>query len=67
MDYAKILDGFINSIKKLKNTESETNSIKKALESLNTNYDDFLQEETKSLEIYKNTIGSLVNILFLQI
>ena len=62
VDYAKILDGFINSIKKLKNTESETNSIKKALESLNTNYDDFLQEETKSLEIYKNTIGSLVNI-----
>ena len=61
-DYAKILDHFIASIKWAKDEASAATSIYNSLNSLKSNYEDFLTEETRVLTIYRNSISSLTQI-----
>ena len=61
-DYAKILDSFINSISQIKSTSTNAKSIKNALTSLDSKYDDFLREEISTLDVYQTKIESLVKI-----
>ena len=62
IDYAKILDSFIHSISQIKSISTEEKSIKNALTSLDSKYEDFLKEEISTLTVYQTKIESLVKI-----
>ena len=62
IDYAIILDSFIDSISKIKSISTGDKSIKNALTSLDSKYNDFLKEEISTLTVYQTKIESLVKI-----